>query len=317
MIVRTVEETASDCRADRYVAETMEITRAVAQKWLEQERITGETGKPIGKSERLRAGMILHIDPPEPAPCEAQAQDIPLDIVYEDEDLLVVNKPKGMVVHPAAGNPDGTLVNALLAHCGDSLSGIGGVLRPGIVHRIDKDTSGLLIVAKNDAAHQGLAAQIKEHRFTRVYEAVLVGHLKQAEGTVHAPIGRHPTHRKKMAVTDKNAKDAITHYRVLTEYPGYSHVRLRLETGRTHQIRVHMAYLGHPVAGDTVYGAAKQPSWLVSAGVEGQCLHAKVIGFVHPRTGRYLEFESDLPAYFQKTLNRLEAIASAAYPQDK
>ncbi len=300
-IPKTVDTADGGLRADVYLAKTMEITRAAAQKWLEQGCVTRENGKPLGKSEKVAVGDRLLITPPDLEPCEVTAQDIPLDIVYEDDDLLVVNKPKGMVVHPAAGNPDGTLVNALLAHCKGSLSGINGVMRPGIVHRIDKDTSGLLIVAKNDTAHQGLAEQIKEHSFTRIYEAVIVGHLKETEGTVNAPIGRHPVHRKKMAVTDRNSKNAVTHYRVLQDYTGYSHVRLQLETGRTHQIRVHMAYLGHPVAGDTVYGSAKQSF----QGLEGQCLHAKVIGFVHPRTGEYLEFESDLPAYFKTILKTL------------
>ena len=294
-----VDAVARGERLDSYLAQRMEITRATAQKWLEQGLVTAN-GRLLAKNYRLVGGETLDVCPPDPVPCEAQPQDIALDIVYEDDDLLVVNKPKGMVVHPAAGNPDGTLVNALLAHCGTSLSGIGGVQRPGIVHRIDKDTSGLLIVAKNDAAHQGLAAQIKEHSFTRVYEAVIVGHLRQSQGTVEAPIGRHPTHRKKMAVTDKNSKHAVTHYTVLEEMSGYSHVRLQLETGRTHQIRVHMAYLGHPVAGDTVYGATKQPPQL--SGLAGQCLHAKGIGFEHPRTGEWMEFESELPPYFQKTL---------------
>lgn len=299
-----VDETAIGERADRFVAAQMDVTRAAVQKWMEQGLVTDENGTPLTKSTRLTGGETVLVSPPDPTPCEAVAQDIPLDIVYEDSDLLVVNKPKGMVVHPAAGNPDGTLVNALLAHCGDSLSGIGGVTRPGIVHRIDKDTSGLLIVAKNDAAHQGLAAQIKEHSFTRVYEAVVVGHLKEENGTVNAPIGRHPVDRKKMAITDKNSKSAITHYTVLANYTGYSHVRLQLETGRTHQIRVHMASLGHPVAGDAVYGGSRQP--LQSVGLAGQCLHAKQIGFVHPRTGEYLEFDSELPDYFQKVLLHIE-----------
>ena len=302
---RKVEPEQSGQRGDQFVAQAMEITRSAAQKWLEQGRVTLPDGRPLDKSDRVAEGEILTIVPPEPEPCEALPQDIPLDIVYEDEDLLVVNKAKGMVVHPAAGNPDGTLVNALLAHCQGRLSGIGGVLRPGIVHRIDKDTSGLLIVAKNDMAHQGLAGQIKEHSFTRVYEAVILGHLKESNGTINAPIGRHPTDRKKMAVTEKNAKSATTHYTVLTEYPGFSHVRLRLETGRTHQIRVHMAYKGHPVAGDPVYGPPKQAPLLQAAGLVGQCLHARVIGFVHPRTGEYLEFDSGLPAYFEQVLSAL------------
>ncbi len=307
-IQQTVDVADSGLRADVYLAKTMDITRAAAQKWLEQGCVTRDNGKPLGKSEKVVANDRLLITTPDLEPCDVCAQDIPLDIVYEDDDLLVVNKPKGMVVHPAAGNPDGTLVNALLAHCKGSLSGINGVMRPGIVHRIDKDTSGLLIVAKNDTAHQGLAEQIKDHSFTRVYEAVIVGHLKEGEGTVNAPIGRHPVHRKKMAVTDRNSKHAVTHYHVLQDYAGYSHVRLQLETGRTHQIRVHMAYLGHPVAGDTVYGAGKQPPVLQSAGLEGQCLHAKVIGFIHPRTGEYLEFESDLPPYFKTVLQKLNTI---------
>lgn len=294
----TVPPDAEGARADSFLALAMAVTRSVAQRWLEQGCVVAADGRVPAKSERLAAGTVLAVSPPDPIPCEAQPQDIPLDIVYEDADLLVVNKPKGMVVHPAAGNPDGTLVNALLAHCPQGLSGINGVMRPGIVHRIDKDTSGLLMVAKNDAAHQGLAAQIKDHSFSREYEAVIVGHLKQAEGTVDAPIGRHPVHRKKMAVTEKNSKHAVTHYRVLEEFPGYSHVRLCLETGRTHQIRVHMAYLGHPVAGDTVYGAAAD-------GLQGQCLHARHIGLRHPVTGEWLEFDSPLPEYFEAFLHRI------------
>ena len=223
-----------------------------------------------------------------------------MEIVYEDDDLLVVNKPKGMVVHPAPGHSSGTLVNALLYHCGDSLSGINGVIRPGIVHRIDKDTSGLLIVAKNDTAHAHLAQQIKEHSFTRIYEAVVYGNVKEDSGTVDAPIGRHPTDRKRMCVTEKNSRNAVTHYEVLARYPGFTHLRLKLETGRTHQIRVHMAYLGHPVAGDPVYGVKK-----VITSLGGQCLHARVIGFVHPTTGEYLEFTSELPAYFTTFLKKL------------
>ncbi len=289
-------------RIDSFLSRALSITRSAAQHWLEQGRVTLSDGRVLAKSARVAEGQVVCVDEPEPEPCEAVAQNIPLDIVYEDDDLLVVNKPKGMVVHPAAGNPDGTLVNALLYHCPDSLSGINGVMRPGIVHRIDKDTSGLLIVAKNDKAHQGLAEQIKEHSFTRIYEAVIVGHLRESQGTVDAPIGRHPTNRKKMTVIDRNSKNAVTHYTVLEEFTGYSHVRLQLETGRTHQIRVHMAHLGHPVAGDTVYGGAKQPTELC-----GQCLHAKVIGFVHPITGEYLEFDSPLPPYFDAFLKKIRA----------
>jgi 23S rRNA pseudouridine1911/1915/1917 synthase len=297
----TVSAENSGERVDVYVSRTLGITRSAAQQWLEQGRVLRVGGKPLSKSERVADGEELLVSPPALTACEAVAQDIPLDIVYEDDDLLVVNKPKGMVVHPAAGNKDGTLVNALLAHCPDTLSGINGVMRPGIVHRIDKDTSGLLMVAKNDTAHQSLAAQIAEHSFTRVYEAVIVGHLKEQSGTVNASIGRHPVHRKKMAVTDKNAKPAVTHYTVLSEYAGYSHIRVQLETGRTHQIRVHMAYLGHPVAGDTVYGGSKQPPEL-----HGQCLHAKTVGFVHPRTGEYKEFTSALPEYFEQFLRKIQ-----------
>ena len=295
----TIPPSAEGERADRVLAGELDVTRATVQKWLEQGLVTCD-GRVLTKSARVSAGDTVTVQIPDPKPCDAVAQEIPLDIVYEDDDLLVVNKPKGMVVHPAAGNPDGTLVNALLAHCPEGLSGIGGVMRPGIVHRIDKDTSGLLIVAKHDRAHQGLAEQIKEHSFTREYEAVIVGHLKQSEGTVTAPIGRHPVHRKKMAVTEKNSKPATTHYRVLEEFRGYSHLRLRLETGRTHQIRVHMAYLGHPVAGDTVYGGSKQPAEL-----QGQCLHARYIGFMHPIRREWMEFECELPDYFTAFLGKL------------
>lgn len=295
----TVPPEMAENRLDSFLSGWLQQSRSAVQGWIEQGAVLVD-GRSRPKNHRLRGGEAVRVEIPQAVPYAAQPEAIPLDIVYEDSDLLVVNKPKGMVVHPAAGNYTGTLVNALLAHCGDSLSGIGGVLRPGIVHRIDKDTSGLLIVAKNDFAHQGLAEQIKSHSFTREYEAVVVGHLRDAAGTVDAPIGRHPTDRKKMTVTAKNSKPAVTHYTVLAEYPGYSHLRLRLETGRTHQIRVHMAYLGHPVAGDTVYGGARQPAEL-----HGQCLHAGHIGFVHPRDGRWLEFESPLPAYFTAFLQKI------------
>ena len=293
----TAEQT--NTRLDSFLAEELPLTRSAAQNLLENGLVL-VNGKAVPKNYRLRGGEEILVSLPDAAPCEAQPEDIPLDIVYEDNDLLVVNKPKGMVVHPAAGHADGTLVNALLAHCGDSLSGINGVMRPGIVHRIDKDTSGLLIVAKNDLAHQGLAEQIKVHSFTRVYEAVIIGHLSQNEGTVNAPIGRHPTDRKKMTVIQKNSKPAVTHYAVLAEFPGYSHLRLQLETGRTHQIRVHMAHLGHPVAGDTVYGVKKPVP-----GLQGQCLHAREIGFIHPITGKELHFTSDLPPYFTQFLHTI------------
>lgn len=260
--------------------------------------------KSINKKYKLSVGDVIKIDIPDPTPYEAKAEDIPLDIVYEDDDLLVVNKKKGMVVHPAPGNYEGTLVNALLFHCKDSLSGINGVMRPGIVHRIDKDTSGLLIIAKNDFSHTLLAKQIKEHSFSREYEAVVFGNIKEEDGTVDAPIGRNPNDRKKMCITQKNSKNAVTHYSVICRYKGYTHIKCILETGRTHQIRVHMASLGHPVSGDLVYGIKNEKVDFL-----GQCLHARKIGFVHPRTGKYMEFSSDLPEYFQKFLNKLENIS--------
>ena len=297
-----VSEAQSGVRLDALLAAEMDISRSSAQQWIERGLVSCE-GKLLSKKDKLRAGAEVCVEVPEPVEYDIQAEPIPLEIVYEDAHLLVVNKPKGMVVHPAAGHYSGTLVNALMYHCGDTLSGINGVLRPGIVHRIDMDTSGLLIVAKSDAAHQGLAEQIKVHSFTRIYEAVVVGHPKEERGTVCAPIGRHPHNRKKMAVTATNSKEATTHYEVLTRYAGYSHLRLRLETGRTHQIRVHMAHIGHPVAGDTVYGAEKQPK--ICQGLQGQCLHAKCIGFIHPITGEELYFESELPTYFKKFLDNL------------
>ena len=283
-------------RVDKYLSVIFpDSSRAALQKAVEAGNAL-INGKPVAKNYRLRAGDRLSFSPLAVRPLDVTPENIPLDIAYEDNDLLVVNKPKGMVVHPAPGNYDGTLVNALLYHCPDSLSGINGVLRPGIVHRIDKDTSGLLIVAKNDFAHRALASQIAEHSFKREYRAIVTGHLKEDSGTVIAPIGRNPNDRKKMAVTDKNSKNAVTHYETIEKYVGYSYLKLRLETGRTHQIRVHMAYLGHPLAGDTVYG--HPPKNELSLG--GQCLHAGLIGFVHPRTNEYMEFQSPLPDYFTK-----------------
>ena len=296
----TVPEDKAGERLDKFLGDWRpEITRSAVQKWLDQGLVTKD-GLPLPKKYKVQKGDTLQVCIPPAEPLEAQAEPIPLSIVYEDEDLLVVDKPKGMVVHPAPGHTAGTLVHALLHHCGDSLSGINGVIRPGIVHRIDKDTSGLLIVAKNDAAHQGLAAQIQEHSFTRAYEAVVHGIVKQESGTVDAPIGRHPTERKRMAVTQKASRQAVTHYQVLARYSGFTHVKAVLETGRTHQIRVHMAYIGHPVAGDPVYGPKKGV-----ASLQGQCLHARTIGFRHPRTGEYLEFTSELPAYFTGFLQKL------------
>ena len=289
---------ANGTRLDVTVALAAEVSRSYAARLIEEGNVT-VNGAGSLKNCKLKVGDRVEITLPDPEPLSVEAQDIPLDIVYEDADLLVVNKPKGMVVHPAAGNYEGTLVNALLHHCGDSLSGINGVMRPGILHRIDKDTSGLLMVAKNDNAHQLLSEQIKEHSFTREYEAVVYGTFKEEKGTVNAPIGRHPVKRKQMAVTDKNSKPATTHFTVLGSGGGFTHLRLRLETGRTHQIRVHMAYIGHPVAGDSVYGPKK-----VIKELGGQCLHAKKIGFVHPSTGEYMEFESELPQYFKGFLER-------------
>jgi 23S rRNA pseudouridine1911/1915/1917 synthase len=291
-------------RLDSYISGELDVARAQVQNWIERGFVKVGADK-RAKNYRLRNGDSVEVMIPDPVSFNPHPEDIELDIVYEDNDLLVVNKPKGMVVHPAAGNPDGTLVNALLSHCGDNLSDIVGKTRPGIVHRIDKDTSGLLIVAKNNDSHINLAAQIKNHSFTRIYEAVVVGRLKNDNGTINAPIGRHPVHRKKMAVLSNEsgevrAKNAVTHYEVINRFNGYTHVRVKLETGRTHQIRVHMAYIGHPVAGDSVYGSGKQPKKL-----GGQCLHAKTIGFCHPRDGRYLEFTSQLPGYFTAFLNSL------------
>ncbi|WP_444640690.1 RluA family pseudouridine synthase [Caproiciproducens sp. R1] len=301
MIQIEIHPEDSGIRLDKLVSEKTEnITRSAAEKLIERGNAT-LNGKPLTKSYRGAAGDCIDLVVPEPEKLDVQPEEIPLEILYEDADLLVVNKPKGMVVHPAAGNHTGTLVNALLAHCGDSLSGINGVIRPGIVHRIDKDTSGLLIVAKNDFSHRKLAEQIKAHSFTRLYEAVVHGNLKEDDGTIDAPVGRHPLHRKMMAVTEKNSRNAVTHYHVLARYNGFTHVQCRLETGRTHQIRVHMAYIGHPVAGDAVYGPKKPVPNL-----NGQCLHAKVIGFLHPRDGRYMEITSELPAYFVQFLKKLK-----------
>ena len=291
-------------RFDKFLADAdIGLSRSAAVALIES-GAAEVNGKFADKKLKLNAGDRIVVRIPGPVPYEAKAENIPLDIIYEDSDLLVVNKPKGMVVHPAAGNYEGTLVNALLYHCGDSLSGINGVLRPGIVHRIDKDTSGLLIVAKNDISHKHLAEQIKAHSFTREYEAVVFGQLKDDEGTVNAPIGRHPIDRKKMCVTQKNSKEAVTHYQVLCRYKGYTHIRCILETGRTHQIRVHMASLGHPVAGDLVYGVKNE-----KVDFSGQCLHARKIGFIHPTTGAYLEFTSALPDYFEKFLAKLKNIS--------
>ncbi len=295
-----IDEASAGSRTDSFIAEKIDgLSRSAAGKLISDGSVS-VNGKTVSKNYRLKAGDLISVSIPEPKEYEILPEDIPLEIAYEDNDLLVVNKPKGMVVHPAAGHYSGTLVNALMFHCRDSLSGINGVLRPGIVHRIDKDTSGLLIVAKNDFSHRILAEQIKEHSFTRKYQAVVYGNFRNDEGTVDAPIGRHPSDRKKMTVTMSNSRPAVTHYRVIGRYSGFTHLELTLETGRTHQIRVHMAHIGHPVAGDPVYGPKK-----VISSLDGQCLHAYFISFVHPRTGQMLTLSSDLPDYFTGFLKKL------------
>lgn len=288
-------------RIDKIISSNTDgLSRSAVQKLIDDGNVSVNSIV-ITKNYKVRVGDKIALVIPKPKELEITAENIPLDIRYEDNDLLVVNKKKGMVVHPAAGNYDGTLVNALLYHCKGSLSGINGVIRPGIVHRIDKDTSGLLIVAKNDFAHINLAEQIKAHTFTREYQSVVYGKFKNEEGTVDAPIGRHPVDRKKMTVIAKNSKNATTHYKVIKQYKDFTHLALRLETGRTHQIRVHMSYIGHPVAGDAVYGPKKVIDYL-----GGQCLHAGLIGFKHPRTNKYIEIESELPDYFTDFLRRLK-----------
>ena len=285
-------------RIDKYVTADG-LTRSQIQKLIENGDIT-VNGRCVKPNYKLKLNDEINITLPEPKEADIKAENIPLDIVYEDDDVIVVNKPRGMVVHPAPGHPDGTLVNALMFHCGDSLSGIGGERRPGIVHRIDKDTSGLLIAAKNDFAHQALAAQLADRSLSRVYEAVVRGRMREGAGTVDRPIGRHPTDRKRMAVTEKNSRPARTDWSVIARYNGYTHIECRLHTGRTHQIRVHMASLGHPLLGDFTYGAPSPEK-----GLEGQCLHARRLRFVHPRTLEHIELTSALPQYFTDVLARL------------
>ena len=300
MILQAAPENAGQ-RLDSFLAAHLDgISRSAAARLLEEGCVLCD-GRVPGKSLRLTGGEEISVTLPQPEDTELIPQDIPLDVVYEDADVIVINKPTGLVVHPAPGHPDGTLVNALLYHCGDSLSGIGGEKRPGIVHRIDRDTSGLIIAAKNDRAHQALAAQLADHTLARTYECLVTGNLREEGGTVDAPIGRHPTDRKKMAVTEKNSRRAVTHWEVIARYPGVTHVRCRLETGRTHQIRVHMAYLGHPILGDTVYGAKK-----AVPGLTGQCLHAVGLRFLHPSTGEAVELSCPLPEEFQAYLRKLE-----------
>ena len=291
-------------RLDAFLARAVpELTRSAAQKLIEGENVL-RNGKKARKNDKLNPGDEIAVTVPEPRDVDIAPKEIPLDIVYEDEDVVVINKPKGLVVHPAAGHQDDTLVNGLLYAMGDSLSGINGELRPGIVHRIDKDTSGLLAVAKNDLAHTVLASQLKDHSMHRVYDAVVCGSFREDSGTVNAPIGRHPTDRKKMCVTARNSKEAVTHWEVVKRYRGYTHIRCKLETGRTHQIRVHMAHIGHPILGDTVYGHKK-----CELGQDSQCLHAGSLCFSHPRDGRPVLVFADLPPYFKEVIEKLERMS--------
>ena len=298
ILLRASEESKNQ-RLDAFLASSLDgLTRSQATRLIESGEVA-VNGRAVSKSYKLAGGEDIAVTLPEPEPVEAVPQDIPLDVVYEDADVIVVNKPSGMVVHPAPGHPDGTLVNALLYHCAGTLSGIGGALRPGIVHRIDRDTSGLIIAAKNDAAHQYLSAQLADHTLARTYECIVVGALREDRGTVDAPIARHPTDRKRMAVV-VGGREAVTHWEVIARYPGYTHVRCRLETGRTHQIRVHMAYIGHPILGDTVYGAKKEVP-----GLTGQCLHAVGLRFLHPRTHEVVELFCPLPEEFTRMLQKI------------
>ena len=300
MIIKVTPD-ESGTRADKLLSDKLEgITRSYIKKIIDEGGLL-INGKPSKGSAKLKEGDELSVDIPEPAEPDIVPEDIPLDVVYEDEHLLVVNKPQGMVVHPAPGNYSGTLVNALMHHCRGELSGINGVLRPGIVHRIDKNTSGLLMVAKTNAAHLSLAEQIKEHSFSRRYKTIAYGTFKEQEGTVNAPIGRNKKNREKMCVTNENSKEAVTHYRLLEQFAGCALVECILETGRTHQIRVHMSHLGHPVMGDDVYGIKKEKF----SGLSGQLLHAYLLGFVHPATGEYMEFTAPLPHHFENILEKL------------
>ena len=298
ILLRASEESKNQ-RLDAFLASSLDgLTRSQATRLIESGEVAVNE-RAVSKSYKLAGGEDIAVTLPEPEPVEAVPQDIPLDVVYEDADVIVVNKPSGMVVHPAPGHPDGTLVNALLYHCAGTLSGVGGALRPGIVHRIDRDTSGLIIAAKNDAAHQYLSAQLADHTLARTYECIVVGALREDRGTVDAPIARHPTDRKRMAVV-AGGREAVTHWEVIARYPGYTHVRCRLETGRTHQIRVHMAYIGHPILGDTVYGAKKEVP-----GLTGQCLHAVGLRFLHPRTHEVVELSCPLPDEFTRMLQKI------------
>jgi len=300
MTTLTLTADLSGERADAFLARSVpDLTRSAAQRLLETGAVT-LAGRPVKKNYKTAPGDVLEVTLPDPEPVDLIPQNIPLDVVYEDGDVIVVNKPVGLVVHPAPGHPDGTLVNALLYHCGDSLSGINGELRPGIVHRIDRDTSGLIIAAKNDHAHNYLAAQLQDHTLSRVYRCIVIGNLREDSGTVDAPIGRHRTDRKKMAVV-ADGRRAVTHWRVLERYQGFTYVECRLETGRTHQIRVHMAHTGHPILGDTVYGNKKEVP-----GLQGQCLHAVGLRFIHPRTQEAIELSCGLTEEFEKQLAKLQ-----------
>lgn len=295
-----VDTDANNMRIDRFISERMaDTSRSYIQKLIKDELVTVDS-KVVKSNYKVKEGEWVEIVLPEPVSLDIEAENIPLDILYEDSDVLLVNKPKDMVVHPSAGHVTGTLVNALLYHCKDTLSSINGVMRPGIVHRIDKDTTGILIICKNDKAHNCIAEQLKVHSITRRYHALVWNNVTDDTGTVDAPIGRHPVDRKKMAINHKNGKHAVTHYKVLERFGQYTYIQCELETGRTHQIRVHMASIGHPLVGDPVYGPAKQPFKTV-----GQMLHAKVFGFIHPSTNEYMEFETDLPEYFQLILEKL------------
>lgn len=296
-----VLECQAAIRIDKFLSEELpELSRSYIQKLIKEEQVT-VNGKAIKANYKLNAEDLVVVNQPELKEPDIVAENIPLDILYEDSDLLIVNKPKGMVVHPSAGHYSGTLVNALMYYCKDDLSGINGVMRPGIVHRIDMDTTGSLLVCKNDFSHQDIAEQLKEHSIKRVYHAIVHGVLKEEEGTIDAPIGRHPIERKKMSINHKNGKDAVTHYKVIQRFRDYTYMQCQLETGRTHQIRVHMASIKHPLLGDTVYGPAKCPFKL-----QGQTLHAKIIGIKHPRTEEYLEIDAPLPEYFESLLKKLE-----------
>ena len=301
VIYELTAESAAGQRIDKYLSgQLADLSRSYLQKLLKDGGVEVNK-KPVKSNYKLSEGDQIRLEVPEAVEPEITAEDMDLDILYEDKDIILVNKPKGMVVHPAPGHPDGTLVNALLYHCGESLSGIGGRKRPGIVHRIDRDTSGLIIAAKNDAAHLALAAQLADHTLARTYECLAAGNFREDSGTVDAPIGRHPVDRKRMAVVRQGGREAVTHWEVIARYPGVTHLRCRLETGRTHQIRVHLAYIGHPILGDTVYGAKKPVP-----GLQGQCLHAVGLRFLHPRTGELVELWCDLPEAFQTQLRKLE-----------